>query len=147
MAKPSDHRFVRSSFLAGYRSSHAAGLISMDDWNDVMGAQWDKILTRPGIRVYVAYHPGETDDQYDLYGFLVVDTRYQECPYVVYINVKHKYRRFGVATGLLKFASIDPTKEFHYAAKTGVVSKLRNQIPLAKWKPLAIRFEGSNGKK
>lgn len=147
-AKESDFALISSGFLAGYRSAHAAGMILMDDWDEVMGLQWNKILDRDGVDAFVAYKPSEDDTRFDLYGFIVIDSNYtsdgKSLPFVVYCNVKHKYRRLGVATGLLKIAGVDPAKEFHYAAKTGVVSKLREQIPLAKWKPLAIRFEGNN---
>lgn len=147
-AKESDFTLVRDGFLDGYRTAHAAGMILMEDWEEVMGPQWDKILAREGVDVFVAFKPSEADTRFDLYGFIVIDSKYacdgKPQPFVVYCNVKHKYRRLGVATGLFKIAGVDPAKEFHYAAKTGVVSKLREQIPLAKWKPLAIRFEGNN---
>lgn len=147
-AKESDFALISSSFLAGYRTAHAAGMILMDDWDTVMGEQWAKILVREGVDAFVAFKPDEPDTRFDLYGFIVVDNNYEmkgnSIPFVVYCNVKHGYRRLGVATGLFKVAGVDPTKEFHYAAKTGVVSKLREQIPLARWKPLAIRFEGNH---
>jgi hypothetical protein len=42
-------------------------MINMDDWRTVMRAQVHKALARPGVEVWVAYKPGETDTRVDDY--------------------------------------------------------------------------------
>lgn len=145
----SDQPLIREGFISSFRTAHAAGLIAMDDWHDVMSRQWQKILDRPGTEVFVAYHPGEDSTTADLYGFIAVERQYQAkirgrmkpCPFVIYIYVKHNFRKqYGIARGLFAAAGIDPTEKFHYAAKTGCLGELKGAIPRAEWKPIAMRY-------
>jgi hypothetical protein len=130
---------VVDSWLDSYRTSHAAGMIAMQDWRVVMTRQVQLILARPGVEVHVAYHPGDTDHVADLYGWLCLERG--DPPLVVYCYTKQHYRRiFGIQRGLFAAAGIDPNSRFEYAAKTGVVSKLASKIPNARWNPLRIRF-------
>ena len=116
----------------------------MADWQDVMGAQWDKIVARDDVSVFVAYYPGEDDRRFDLHGFIAVMDGYEvddrPVPFIVYCYVKHLQRRLGIASGMLAYAGIDPSKPFHFAAKTSVITKLKKVLPLARWKPIAIRY-------
>lgn len=134
-----DRAFVLDSWLDSFRTAHAAGLIAMDDWRDVMGPQLAKMLRRPGVAVVVAYRPGEEDSRADLYGWAAVELRGAEPPLVLYVYVKHAYRRLGIGRRLLEHAGVDLAREWHYAAKTGVVTRLASKIPRAKWTPLAAR--------
>ena len=132
-----DMAFVADSFLESFRTSHAAGLIAMDDWRIVMTRQLGLLFARPGVDVHVAHHP--TEAVADLYGWAAVE-RSQPVPLVLYVYVKQPYRRMGIAKALLGAAGISPTDNFEYAAKTGVVSKLGYAIPNARWNPLRARF-------
>jgi len=142
----SDMRLVVEGFLDSYRTSHAAGLISMERWHDVMKNEWMTILARPGTEVFVAYCPDEKGTMSDLYGYIVVERSYEHkgepMPFVVYIYVKHSFRKKGwhIFSGLFKAAEIDPSEPFHYACKTAAVSRLKPKTPKAQWKPLAMRF-------
>jgi GNAT superfamily N-acetyltransferase len=133
-----DLHFVEESFLDSFRTCHTAGLISMDEWHDVMAPQWRRLMARPRMEVAVAYHPGETDHRADLYGWLAVE-RGHERPYVLYCYVKQPYRRMGVARGLFAYAGIDGDL-FDFAANTGAVSRVRPKIPRARFRPLIARF-------
>lgn len=144
-ADVADIPFIERSFLASYRNSYSAGLISMARWGQVMGTEWRSILARPDIRVHVAYHPGEDLGDCDLYGYIVSLDGYKdhqsgrELPYLVFSYVKSAYRRdHDIEAGLFAAAGIDPRKPFHYAAKTA--SAIRAYGSGATWKPLAIRY-------
>lgn len=146
-AEPSDLRFIEKSFLSSFRTSHSAGLVSMESWEEMMGPEWRKILQRPNVRGIVAYRPGETSESAsDLYGFIVYETGYQDrqsgkqLPYVVFLYIKSSFRRrFDIEAGLFDAAGIDPTKPFHYAVKTPNLS--RNQhFRKDQHRPLFVRF-------
>lgn len=137
-ATESDRAFVVDSLVSSFRTAHAAGLIAMDDWRDVMERQVVKLLERPGVVVTVACRPGEEDTGADVYGWIAVEQG--EPPLVLYCYVKQPYRRLGMARGLFRAAGVDPAQPFEFAAKTAVVSKLLGKIPRAKWHPLRARF-------
>lgn len=138
-AQPEDMRLVEESFLDSYRTSHSAGLIAMDDWRDVMTPQIAKLLARPGVEIIVAYNPQAINDKANIYGWLAHETGHPQ-PYVIYCYVKQSYRREGLARRLFAQAGIDPTSAFGYAAKVGLLTRLRTAIPLARWQPLTARF-------
>ena len=69
-ADAGDRRFIVSAWASSMRTTHAAGLISMEDWADIMHTQIGKVLDRSDCRTLVAYVPGEVDRIADLYGFL-----------------------------------------------------------------------------
>lgn len=139
-----DHVFVMDTFLRSYITSHAAGLIQAQDWRSVMWQQFERVLARPGGETWVAYHPGETDHATDLYGWIAVE-RGHDVPLVIYVYVREYCRRWGIARRLFHAAGIDPTQLFAYAAKTGVVSRLKHKIhPDAFFDPLRARFSKEN---
>jgi GNAT superfamily N-acetyltransferase len=131
--------FVVDSFIDSFRTSHAAGLIAMEDWRVVMTRQLALLFARTGVEIHVAYHPGDTDHVADLYGWLGVEQG--KPPLVLYAYVKQPYRRMGIATALLAAAGINAADTFEYAAKTGVVTKLTAKLPNARWNPLRARFK------
>ena len=138
-ALDSDRALVLDSWLASFRNAHAAGLIAMADWRPVMGPQVVRLLQRPGVTVLVAYHPGE-DSGADAYGWAAVELRTSRPPLVLYAYTKQPYRRLGIARRLLERAGVNLSAEWHYAAKTGVVSKLGDKMARARWTPLAARY-------
>lgn len=156
-AIPSDMRLVVESFLDSYRTAHAAGLIAMEDWRDVMEPQWLKVLARPGVEVHVAHHPDEADPRYDVYGWLAIERGYDEvrkvqrdrkwvrrlvradAPLVHYVYVKKLYRKHGIARGLFRAAGVDPRQPFNHTTTTAVVSELGDHVPLARFTPLIAR--------
>ena len=138
-AEEPDRPFIVDSWLESYRTAHAAGLIAMEDWRSVMGAQFERVLARPRVETFVAHHPGEVDHVADLYGWIAVE-RGHTLPYVLYVYVKQPYRRMGIARGLFGAAGVKPDAPFHHACKTAVLSDLKTKIPFARFSPLAVRY-------
>lgn len=145
LAVVEDLPFIERSFLASYRNSYSAGLIAMSRWEQVMRVEWRSILARPDTRVHVAYHPGETVGDCDLYGYIVTLDGYRDhqsgraLPFVVFAYVKSAYRRdHEIETGLFAAAGVNPNQPYHYAAKTA--SAIRAYGASATWRPLAIRY-------
>lgn len=155
-----DLGFCVETFLDSYRDSHAAGLVPMDVWHEVMRPVWTRILSRPGVAIHVAAWAGEDDGVADLAGWIAVERGYEvsrsvqrfgkRCrrlvvakqPLVLYVFVKQLYRESGIARGLFAAAGVDPAAPFRHATKTAVMSdpKLAAKIPHAKWAPLIVRY-------
>jgi GNAT superfamily N-acetyltransferase len=158
-AEAKDWPFVLETFLDSYKHCHAAGLIQMNDWKEVMRPQLQKILDRPGCATWVAFNPAEAESGSDLYGWAAVERDYKiptrkrvngqwetslelsEDPLVHYIFTKQAYRRLGIAKGLLRAAGVNVTEPFWFSAKTPVLDRLKAKIPQARWNPLLCRFE------
>lgn len=138
-ANDEDLHFVRENWLDNYRTAHAAGLIQMTSWRDVMGPQLQAVLDREGVEVLVAANPKFKGTRIDLYGWIAHE-KGRRRPLVHYIYVKDPYRGQGIARKLFAAAGIDPEQEFLYTCKTGVVTKLKDVIPRARWSPLTARF-------
>jgi len=164
LAVDEDMRLVVRSWMASYRYAHAAGLIAMRDWVDVMTPQIERVLSRPGCEVWVAYDPDDDDSRTDLYGWIAVERGYQEIvrrlfrgkweeqleaasrPLVHYVYVKSAWRDragvvSGVSRGLFAAASVDTDLAFNFSCKTAAVTRLKHRAPLAEWKPLIARHE------
>lgn len=137
-----DRPFVRSGWSASFRTSHTAGLIAMDDWERVMHPQIDRLLDWPSTVTLVAYDPAETDRVADLAGFLCYDRERGAAPLVHYCYVRTTRRHSGVARGLFRISRIDPASRFLYTCSTAATASLARagKLPLAKWSPLAARF-------
>lgn len=140
LAREHDRPFVVESWLSSYRTAHAAGLIAMDDWHDVMLRQVERVLARPGCETHVACHPGEDLPGADLYGWIATEPEPEPGlgPLVHYCYVKVAYRRMGIARGLLSAAGVDRQRPWVYTCKTGVVSSL--PLGQGRWRPLIARF-------
>lgn len=155
-ADAEDRKYIIDSWVSAYRTSHAAGLICMDDWKDVMSRQVEKVLDRPGVETIVAYKPDEPRGA-DLYGWICVERsfdvpvqmyhqgkreetlRRSQQPLVHFVMTKLAYRRLGIARGLFASARISVDGPFLYSCKTSAVQRLADKIPNAKWSPLIVR--------
>jgi hypothetical protein len=136
-----DHAFVISNWSASFKISHSAGLIQSEDWADIMRPQIAKVIARPDTQTLLAY---EKSDPAFFYGFICGDV--SSTPVVNYVYVKAPYRRHHIARRLFAALGVDPTKPFLYTCKTAIVSKLSNQVPMARWNPLLARFpKGQHG--
>ena len=158
-ATKADFRFIEESWIESYRCAHAAGLISMDDWHDIMLDQVHKVLNRPGVTVHVAYNPNDDSISSDIYGWLAVETDYRvpvrarvngkfqdvmevsKLPLVHYCFVKHTYRRMGIARELFRLIGVEKGDLFNFTCKTAVVTKLR--LKHGRWLPLVARYTKS----
>lgn len=131
-AIPGDRVFLIDSWLTSYRTSHTAGLVPVADFHRVHWPVVESLLSRPDLRVLVAYETEAERGVADLYGFLAFEPGPR--PLVLYVYVKEAARRGGVARALFDAASIDPLKPFDYACKTGVVAQLiaDKKLPYAK---------------
>lgn len=157
-AEAKDWNFVLESWLDSYRTAHAAGLVSMEDWKPLMRRQFQKILSRYGCVTWVAFNPSDPDSGSDLYGWAAVERDFQvpvrkrvnnqweqilensEAPLVHYVFVKQAYRKMGIAKGLLRAAGVDVQEPFWHSSKTPVLEKLKSKMPQARWNPLLARF-------
>lgn len=153
---------VVSSWADSYRTAHAAGMVPMDMWGEVARASIARVLGRPGVEVWVAYHPGEDDPTADLYGWLAaergfevpgrvrVSGRWQErmspspYPLVHYAYVRLAYRRQGIARGLCAAAGVDLGKPFYSTCKTTAgTAVVRHLGADERWNPLIARHSKS----
>ena len=134
LAAEGDRIFVDYGWLDSYRWAHAAGMIHMDDWRDVMLPQIARVRNRPRTITLIAEEPGA------LAGFITCDPS-NDPPLVFYVYVKEQYRRAGIARGLFREAGIDPNERFVYACKTAVISELTRKMPRARFDPYAARFD------
>lgn len=133
-AADGDRIFIDYGWLDSYRWAHAAGMIHMDDWRDVMLPQITRIRTRPHAITMIAEEPDA------LAGFICAEPR-NDPALVFYVYVKEQYRKAGIARGLFRSVGIDPDSRFIYACKTAVISELSRKLPRAKWDPYAARFD------
>lgn len=133
-AEAGDRVFVDYAWLDSYKWAHAAGMIHMDDWRDVMLPQIARIRNRPRAVTIVAEEPTA------LAGFICAEPS-GDPPLVFYVYVKEAYRRSGIARGLFRAAGVDPQSRFVYACKTAVVSELFGKVPRARFDPYAARFD------
>lgn len=149
-----ERRFVISSWSSSYKASHFAGLITAEDWAEVMHVQLGKILDRPTTRTFVAV---STDRIHPfLYGFIAGDTA-GRMPIVHYAYIKDGFRSEGVrggrregpryARGLFAALGVDPEQSFLYTCRTPVVSQIdrptsgqSSKIPRATFCPAAARY-------
>lgn len=152
-----ERRFVISSWSSSYKASDFAGLITADDWAEVMHGQFGKILDRPTTRTLIAVDPPSF-----LYGFIAGDTS-GRLPIVHYVYVKDGFRseptrdgkREGprYARGLFAALGVDPRGRFLYTCRTPVVAVLAprpsagqaessqmSKIPRATFRPAAGRY-------
>lgn len=129
-----DSIFIDYGWLDSYRWAHAAGMIHMDDWRDVMLPQIKRVRSRPNAITIVAEEPGA------LAGFLCCEPK-NDPPLVFYVYVKEQYRKAGIARELFRRAGIDLNERFVYACKTAVVSDLMRKAPQARFDPYAARFD------
>lgn len=134
-ATEADRIFIDYGWLDAYRWAHAAGMIHMDDWRDVMLPQIARVRSRPKTVTMVAEENGSP------VGFMCAEPG--DLPLVFFVYVKAPYRKAGYARGLFKAIGIDPQERFVYACKTPVVTEItqRYKIPCAKWDPYAARFD------
>lgn len=148
-----ERRFVVSSWSSSYKASHHAGIITAEDWADVMHVQIGKIIDRPTTRVLVA---ASDDVPPFFYGFIAGDTA-SRIPVVHYVYIKDGFRsehtagrREGprYARGLFAALGVDPEQRFIYTCNTPVVIEIGpplwsgrpSKIPRAIFRPAAARY-------
>lgn len=128
-AEEADWQFVISTWSRSYKGSRSAGLISSDDWADVMHRQIRRALALPGVRALVAF---DAIDPSFLYGWIAGDASAQ---LVHYVYVKEAFRRAGVARGLFMALGVDPSSGFSFTCWTPACARLAAKIPSARHRP------------
>lgn len=118
--------FVLSGWSSSSKDSREAGMITAEDWVDVMHVQIAKIVARPECRVLVAHgEPG-------VYLGFIAGEPDERIVYFCY--VKSLYRRSGIARALFESLGIDPRGRFAYPMNTRFLETekaLRPKIPYA----------------
>lgn len=149
-ATPRDvSEFILSSWLDASRTSYSSGLIPMDSWFETMRPIYERHIKRPDMRAVVAY---EKTDPAFLYGFIIADPTEQRVPgkdgsfhywpaLVLFVFTKQNYRKERIARRLFEAVGVDVSKPFLYASSTVTASRLASKVPLAKYDPLAVRFD------
>lgn len=131
-----ERNFVLSSWSSSFKHSREAGMITADDWVDVMHVQIAKICARAECRVFVAH--GDVADAY--LGFIAGEP---EERVVYYCFVKELYRGHGTARALFAALGIEPRSRFVYPCNTRMLTgeaNLRSKIPLAIRDPAVARY-------
>lgn len=130
-----ERNFVLGAWSASFKHSREAGMVTAEDWDDVMHVQIAKICARPECKVLVAH--GEVEDSF--LGFIAGEPTEKV---VYYCFVKENYRGEGIARALFAALDIDPLEPFVYPAMTKALSDpaLRNKIPLARRDPAVGRY-------
>lgn len=131
-----ERRFITSQWSSSFKSSHYAGMIYTDDWATVMHPQISRVLDRPDTTTIVAF---DDKDRRFLYGFICGDVS-QRPPIVFYVYIREPFRKWGYARGLFGELGVDPTRHFLYTAKTGMVPRLAEKIPAARYEPRVVRY-------
>jgi GNAT superfamily N-acetyltransferase len=132
-----DRAFIIPTWSASYKKSRYAGLITSEDWADVMHRQLGKILDRAGARAIVAYDRQDPDY---FYGWIAGDTS-EPTPVVYYVYTKEPYRRAGIARGLFAALGVDPTRYFVYVCSpVNDSQELIRKLPSARFNTLEVRY-------
>jgi GNAT superfamily N-acetyltransferase len=158
-ATEADRALVLDSWVDSYKFSHAAGLVHLDDWDEVMTRQVNRVLDREGVMVWVAADSDFAQAKADILGWICIERDFDvstsvwrngkrekviepsECPLVHFCYVRQPYRGSGVARALFKAARIDPAARFLYTCNTAAATKIRaaGKIPDSHWSPLIAR--------
>lgn len=153
LADEADRAFVVDSWLRSFRDAHAAGLIRMSRWKEVMRPEIEALLSRPGCVTKVMGHP-ERDGATDLIGWAAGEPTVQvmgkdsklraDGPLLHMVYVKDIYRGMGHAKKLLEALGIDPTRRFLYTTKTAAATKTSDSycslFDFGRWNPIPARF-------
>jgi GNAT superfamily N-acetyltransferase len=137
-ALPRDRPFLVSAWSASLRKSDYAGMISDDDWADVMRPQIERVLDTAGMQVVVAHETEATPGIADLLGFIAANVGRMPSM-VAYVYVKSAYRRAGLARKLFRAIGVDPKLPFDYVCRTVMVDELERHIPHATFRPVLAR--------
>jgi GNAT superfamily N-acetyltransferase len=164
VATEADRSLIIDSWLDSFKYSHGAGLIHVDEWQDVMVRQIARVLDRPGVFVWVAADPKFAESKADILGWIAVERDFDvpvrvwrdgkrlaaleqsPAPLVHYVYVRQPYRRSGVARRLFHVAGVDPSKRFLYTCQTATATKIRaaGKVPDSHWSPLIARHPKKN---
>lgn len=128
-----DRNFVLGGWSSSLKHSRDAGMITSDDWVDVMHLQIAKICARPETRVLVAH--GEVPGIFT--GFIAGEPDER---IVYYCFVKETYRGNGIARRLFEALGVDPRGRFAYPCMTRASKSAGSKIPLAIHDPAVARY-------
>lgn len=135
-----DRKFILATWSSSYKKSHSAGLITADDWADIMRPQFEKHLNRIDARALIAYDRNDPDF---FYGWIAGDTS-ESTPVIYYTYVKEAYRRSGIARALFKAFGVDPSGYFVYVCGTPDAIQMQRKIPRARFNPNEVRYPKEN---
>ena len=132
-----DLRFVVSGWSSSFKDSDESGMLTSEDYSDIMHGQIKRITAREECRVLLI-------EDHVLLGFIAAEPSERV---VYYCFVKDEYRRNGIAGALFKALGIDPKSPFAYPANTMMLTggyddgpRLVQKIPLARRDPSVARY-------
>lgn len=116
-----DLRFVVSGWSSSFKDSDESGMLTSEDYSDIMHGQIKRITAREECRVLLI-------EDHVLLGFIAAEPSERV---VYYCYVKSTYRQHGHARRLFAAVGIDPTGVFAFPARTPMTYTLKSKIPLA----------------
>lgn len=138
-AEATDLGFVFQTWLDEFRDSNAAGVIPMPDYYRVYRDVLRFVLKRPGIKLWVAHHPGlSPESKADLHGFACVELG-DHVPVIHFVYVKGRRRRKGIARRLLAAMGVDASEPYLYTFRTEFAAK-HLALPRDAWRPKWARY-------
>lgn len=117
LVKPSDLRFIVTSWMESFRSSHASGVLGFREYFQQHEMKFMEILNREKVRCVVAINPQEQEEGYEIYGYLVHELGHK-LPVIHWVYTKHAFRGHGVGKFLLESEKINPRHSFVYSMRT-----------------------------
>lgn len=126
-----DNNFVYSSWLRSFKTSHYAGSLPDNLYWPAYQVALEQILTQPNTRCLVACNP-EFPDQ--IFGYIVFD---EPGEVVHYVYVKGPFRKLGIGSELLRFAT-NGRAEVSYTFRTPDVQHLSKKVRMV-FRPKLVR--------
>ncbi len=126
-ATPSDLPFILSSWLRRYRDAINVKLVTDRVYYEKQHQVISRILQTPGLKAVIACDP--TDDNF-IYGWCVGEQLADNWMMLHFVYVKHKFRRFTVATKLLEkvVGTCDKIQYSHYTKLVDVLDKQQSAV-------------------
>lgn len=135
-----DRKLVCDSWARSLRLSEAAGFCDMRNWMGFAVEQAKRYIARSYVTTLIAYEDAQYASDFDVYGYLVVDTT-EPTALLYYGYVKDEYRKRGFARALFAAAGIDPDGRWKYLCETRSSVELvaAGKMPKATFDPVPIR--------
>lgn len=109
-----------NSFLKRYRDAISVRLVTDRVYYEFQHGVIERILSQPDVKVIIAADPEDTNH---IYGYCIGEAIAPEWMMLHFVYVKLAFRRFGLATTMLKVLSEKYTK-ISYSHSTALVKYL-----------------------
>lgn len=119
---PRDKNFILNSMMTSFRDAPCNKLLGREEYN-----RYHDVFTRllEVCKVTVAVSPEDHDQ---ILGYAITAS-FGEAKVLVYVYVKHVFRRMGIGQGILSAAGISLKKPFFYLylSRAGSIIRSRNR--------------------